>query len=605
MQYFSQDHASYLTDTTGLDASANWMPPHVWPGADTLFHIHQAHSSLTSAPLPAKVREFSAEVFKKVEKCKDEFLKSDDTEKTSRQEEDGKKPEPDNGYKGSADAYVMEEGPTVAGHVGCEDDSKVQIAMKEYVEAAAEEKDRNKVETELKREDQEQECELKGNNPELPRCNEGGDEEVAAQGETVIGKGSDEETEVSQGNGHCQGAKRIEFDRVEKVLKAMGMSVNNAGEAGFDEIDKTYPADLAKKAEGKPNGGKVGTEKEQEIKLFGHKEIDKANAKAVAEGNKDNTEELEGMRSADKNEVGKSKKFNIAEKEDTGTMEVSIEAVELIENGESKEKLNGAVEAKEVKLLEEAGEGLEKKEPEENNTEIEATEVVIASNDIIEKVKGEEKFTEGDDVEIKSDKTTKAQPKEEELEENGEHDASGNYKETEAFEIDNKKGEKCSIGAVWTNAVEPDWEEGKPKVEDLGIEIGHGHKDVEVKEEISTNGEKMEIKKDKMADQVQSQEIVPGEEKVLEIEAVEVSEFALEGKKEVAEDSFQDLDMEMQAKEVRSPNEANEEGGVNKGIIKQEERKGKKAEEKFMKSEEVQIVERVVNTTEESNGDFV
>lgn len=55
------------------------------------------------------MREFSAEVFKKVEKCKDELLRSDEA-KTSKEEENGEKLGTENDYEESVDAHVVKEG---------------------------------------------------------------------------------------------------------------------------------------------------------------------------------------------------------------------------------------------------------------------------------------------------------------------------------------------------------------------------------------------------------------------------------------------------------------------------------------------------------------
>lgn len=472
--------------------------------------------------------------------------------------------------------------------------------MNEFVKAADGEKGRTEVETEVKEEDQEQESKAQGSNPKLPRCNEGGDEEVPTRGEFVIGKGNDGGAEVSQDNDHCQEAEKIEADVIEKVFEAMKMSVNNGREADSDEIDKIYPTNQAKKAE-----GKVKTEEEEEAKrIEGGEEIIKVSEKAVDEENKENTDELEGVRGIDKTkESRKNENSKIVEKEENGTMEMSIKAVELTEEEKSKENLNGTAEVKEAKLLEETEGDLEKKELNEKKSAADTKEVVIASIENIEKVESVEEFTERDDVEIKSDETTRVQPKEEELEENSEHEAGGNCKEMEVFQIGNeKKGKKSSIGVVWTKAVE----EEEPKEEEPEIETGHGYEDVEV-EETSADGRKMEIKEDEIIDQTQSQEIEPGSEKVVDNEADEVPEFEL---KEEEEDKFQELEMEGQSKkDVRSHSAVNEEECVNKETIEQQECKINNTTENFMLPEEVQIVERVVNTTEEagaeSNANFV
>ncbi|VDK21463.1 unnamed protein product [Taenia asiatica] len=554
----------------------------------------------------AKVREFSVEVFKKVEKCKDEFLKSDDTERISREEEDGMELESENGYGESVDACVVTEGPQ-------EVDTKVQVGMNEFVKAVDEEKERIEVETEVKEEDQEQESKAKGSSPKLPRCNEGENEEVATKGEAVIGNGNDEGAEVSQDNGHCQEAEKMEADVIEKALKAMEVSVNKGGEADSDEMDKICPTNQAEKAEGILMEGKVETEKEQEAKrVGGGKEIIKVSEKALDEGNKDNTDELEGVRGDDqKNEVGQNEKFKVAEKEETGTMKAPIKATQLTEKEENKENTNGTYEVKEVKLSEETGGDLEKKELKEKNSGVETKGAVTASIKTMKKVESEVKFTKRDDTEIKSDETTRAQPKEEVQEGNGENEVSEDCKEMDAFETNNKKkGKRSSIGVFCTEAVEPDWKEGESKEEESEIVIGHGHEDVEVKEETSANGKKMEMKKGEIVSEAQSQEAEPGGEKAVDIEADERPGFKLKEEEEVEEDKSQEQAVEMELeKDVESQNGTNEAMCMNKGIIKQQECKRNKSAEKFMLPEEAQIVELIVNTTEEveakPNGDFV
>ncbi|KAL5960467.1 hypothetical protein TSMEX_011825 [Taenia solium] len=603
MQYFSQDHVGYLIDTTGLDASHSAASLRLCTNCiNSNFYLDGPISPESPGP---KVREFSVEVFKKVEKCKDEFLKSDDTERTSREEEDGKELETENGYGESVDACVVKEGSQ-------EVDTKVQVGMYEFVKATDEGKGKTEVETEVKEEDQDQESKAKASSPKLPRCNEGGKEEVATKGEAVIGNGNDEGAEVSQDNDHCQEAEKMEADVIEKVLKAMEMSVNKE-EADSDEIDKICPTNQAEKAEGILMVGKAETEKEQEAKrVGGGKEIIKVSGKALDEGNKDNTDELEGVKGDDqKKEVGQNEKFKVAEKEETATMKIPIKATQLTEKEENKENTNGTYEVKEVKLSEETGGDLEKKELKEKNNGVETKGVVAASIETMKKVESEVKFTKRDDTEIKSDKTTRAQPKEEVQEGNGENEVSGDCKEIDAFEINNKeKGKGSSIGVFYTKTVESDWEEEEPKEEESEIVIGHGHEDVEVKEEASANGKKMKMKKGEIIGEAQSQEVEPGEEKAVDIEADEMPGFELKKEEEVEEAKSQEQAVEMESeKDVGSQNGANEVMCMNKGIIKQQECKRNKSTEEFMLSEEAQIVELVVNATEEveakPNGDFV
>ncbi|KAH9284805.1 hypothetical protein ECG_02742 [Echinococcus granulosus] len=550
----------------------------------------------------AKVREFSVEVFKKVEKRKDEVLRLDDTEKKSRREKNGKKPEFENGYEESVGAHVAKEGPKDIGRIGMENKTKVQFDPNKFVKATDEEKETTETGTEVKEGDRELENLAKGSNLKFPRCNEGGKVEVPTQEKAVIEKGIEELVEVNEDNEHCQEAEKTEADLTERALKAMKMCMNNGSEADSNETDANYATKQTEKAKGKSTEGIVGTESGQEDgRIEKAIEMIKMGENADDEEDKENTDELNGVKALDKKKEVENEEFKIAEKKVTRTIEVPVDTVELTGKEEGKENLDKTAEVEEVKLFEVTGGGdggLEDKESKVKQNGVEPKEVVIDPIEINEEVEGEENFIDKVEVEIKSDATTKAEPKEKQLEESGKQEVSVTYEEMEIFEMDeNKKGKESSSAIVWTEAVQPVWEEGLPREEESEMEMRHCHEEVDVKEETSVSRKKSETNKAELIDKAQPQEIEPGEELLVKIEVGELPELKLE-EEEVEVDKFQELDVGMQLKrDVESQNEMGEEESVNKRPTKQQECKRDKTAAKFILPAEVQTAELVMNTT--------
>ncbi|VDM33007.1 unnamed protein product [Hydatigera taeniaeformis] len=445
--------------------------------------------------------------------------------------------------------------------------------MNKAVEAMDGEKEMPKVETEVKKEDQGQEGIIREGNSELPGCNEGGDEEVAAFGIAVDGKGSDEGAEASQDNNHCQEAEKTRINVSEKVLKTVILA-NDGEETDSDDADKIYATKQDEKAERILKEEKMRGEEQKIGQMKGENGESRVSKNARVEKNKDHTNKLKEAKDNDtKKEAEKDNRVKIKENEKAETMDVSIRAAEMAKEEDCEGDINGT--AKGSKLLEETGTGLKEKELKVSGNENEQKKAVAVSTEIEEKIVDEAEFIEKTDA-----VTPKGQPNEDKLDK---ADVVGTSS--------NQKSGSASIEVDWTKVMESTWKRGETKGGEVKTDLEPSRRDVQAKE---TKVKKREICIETQAD--------------IEIDEEPVFELEEEERKEVEEGNLRDLHLGVQSKrDIRDQDGIVE--GVSNGTMEQYEFKVNKACKKFMLPEDPRTAEGVLNKPEEvesqNNSDLV